>query len=274
MSPRQHPNWGAGDQAEQHYLVEPRHLAGGGDIRHVTEFLRASGWTDRSVTGGPLVFDRADHLVRVVYDPIEHPDRQHPGGWHIQGQATATEAAWQVTFTRQTPVEIVAGFTDALTRDRSAHAPNPWSPLQQQQWETERGQHFTAISPDRNAWLQFHQNEPGQAHWWAGARTEHGRTWDAVFSSTTPVHLIENFSAALADPQPAMRPRGHVPPSKWTQVTSVSVRPSELSAWQQARITAARATTWGRNSWAAARARTRKPAPARPYAASGGARTR
>ncbi|WP_329309193.1 SPDY domain-containing protein [Streptomyces microflavus] len=267
MSRSHHATWGAGNQAEQHYLVEPRHLAGGGDIRHVTEFLRASGWTDRSVTGGPLVFDRSDHLVRVVYDPAGVP-----GGWHIQGQPTATESAWQVNFTRQTPVEIVAGFTDALTRERSAHAPNPWAPLQQQHWETERNQHFTAISPDRNTWLQFHQNSPGQAHWWAGARTEHGRTWDAVFSATTPMHLIETFSAALADPQPVMRPRGHVPPSKWIQVTSVSVRPSELSAWQQARITAARAATWGRNSWGATRARTRKQAAtARPYASAGGA---
>ncbi|MEW1699032.1 DUF317 domain-containing protein [Streptomyces sp. NPDC093249] len=269
MSRGQQPAWAAADQAEQHYLIEPRHLAGGGDIRHVTEFLRASGWTDRSVTGGPLVFDRSDLQVRVVYDP-GGPE----GGWQIQGQATSTEPGWRATFTRQTPVEIVSGFTDALTRERSAHAPNPWAPLQEQHWQTERVQHFTAVSPDRNAWLQFHQTGPGQAHWWAGARTEHGRTWDAVFSSTTPMQLIERFSAALADPQPVMRPRGNVPPSKWIQITSVSVRPSEVGAWQQARITAARAATWGRNSWSAARPRTRRPAAARPYATAGEPRTR
>ncbi|MEU8522408.1 DUF317 domain-containing protein [Streptomyces sp. NPDC048577] len=266
MTRKQYAAWGSADQAEQHYLVEPRHLAGGGDIRHVAEFLRASGWRDRSVTGGPLAFDSSDQQVRVVYDPISQP-----GGWQIQGQATATEPGWQASFTRQTPVEIVAGFTDALTRERSAHAPNPWAPLQQQGWETERSQHFTALSPDRNAWLQFHQTGPGQAHWWAGARTEHGRTWDALFSSTTPMHLIEHFSTALADPQPVMRPRGHIPPSKWIRTTSVSVRPSEIGAWQQARITAARATTWGR-SWAASR--TRKPAAVRPHATAAGSRAR
>ncbi|MFI9210212.1 DUF317 domain-containing protein [Streptomyces sp. NPDC053253] len=267
MTRKQYPTWGAGDHAEQHYLVEPRHLAGGGDIRHVSEFLRASGWRDRSTTGGPLVFDRSDHLVRVAYDP-----NGQPGGWRIRGQATATEPAWHVTFTRQTPVEIVAGFTDALTRERSAHAPNPWAPLQQQNWETERAQHFTAVGPDRNTWLQFHQTGPGQAHWWAGARTEHGRTWDAVFSATTPMDLVEKFSAALADPQPVMRPRGHIPASKWIRTTSVSVRPSELGAWQQARITAARAATWARHSWASARPRTRPPAAAaRTHATAGGA---
>lgn len=265
MTRKQHRGWGAGDAAEQHYLVEPRHLAGGGDLRHVTEFLRASGWADRSKSGGPLVFDSPDRLVRVAYDPLAQP-----GGWTVQGQATAGEAAWGVTFSRQTPVEIVAGLTDALTLEHSAHAPNPWAPLQERGWETERAQHFTAVAPDRNSWLQFQQTDEGQAHWWAGARTEHGRTWDAVFTATTPMRLIESFSAALADPQPVMRPLGHIPPSKWIRTTSVSVRPSELRAWQQARVTAARAATWALDSWASTRPRPRKPASAtRPYTTAG-----
>ncbi|MFE3329022.1 DUF317 domain-containing protein [Streptomyces sp. NPDC059176] len=265
--------WGpTADQPEQHYLIEPRHLAGGGDIRYVTEYLRASGWTDRSYKGGqPVVFDSPDRTVRIGYDP-----HAMPGGWTVSGQATGEhQPAWHATLTTAVPVEVVAGLTDALTKPRSAHAPNPWAPLEEHGWETERGQHFTAVSPDRNAWLQYHQNEAGKAHWWAGARTEHGRAWDAVFTPTTPMHLIETFSAALADPQPVMRPRGHVPTSKWIRTTSVSVRPSELGAWQQARITAARAATWARHSWASTRPRIRKPASgARPDAAVGGARAR
>ncbi|KPC62667.1 DUF317 domain-containing protein [Streptomyces chattanoogensis] len=260
---QQWTGWGPNAQhAEQHYLVEPRHLAGGGDIRHVSEFLRASGWKDKSKPGGPLVFDSPDKSVRIGYDPFIQP-----GGWSISGKATSGQDAWHVMFSRQVPVEIVAGFTDALTRPRSAHAPNVWAPLQEQRWATERGQHFTAMSPDGGAWLQFRQDQPGQAHWWAGARTEHGRTWDANFTSTTPMHLVAAFSTALADPQPVMRPRGHVPPSNRIRTTSVSVQPDQLSAWQQTRITAARAATWARNSWATTRPR-RTPA-AGPYAASG-----
>lgn len=247
--------WGAGtDQPQQHYLVEPRHLGGGGDPRFVAEYLRASGWKDISRTGGPTVFDSPDRTVRVGFDPTAMP-----GGWTISGQAVGQQPAWHATFTTAVPIEIVAGFTDTLTKPRSAHAPNVWAPLEENGWETERGQHFTAVSPDRNSWLQYHQNEPGQAHWWAGARTEHGRTWDAVFTPTTPMHLIQGFSAALSDPTPLLRPRGSVPGTKWIRTTSVSVLPSELGSWQQARITAARAATWARNSWNATRPRRHTP---------------
>ncbi|CAL9583243.1 hypothetical protein SUDANB106_05089 [Streptomyces sp. enrichment culture] len=252
---------GSVEQAQQYYLVEPRHLAGGGDVRHVGEFLRASGWTDRSKKGGLLVFDSPDRTVRVGYDPFTQP-----GGWTIRGTATQYQEAWHATLGWQTPVEIVAGFTDALTRPRSAHAPNVWAPLQERDWKTERGRHFTAMSPDGNAFVQFHQAGPGEAFWWVGARTEHGRNWDAHFTPGTPMHLLQSFSAALADPRPVMRPRGHVPPSDRIRTTSVSVLPSQLGAWQQARITAARAAAWARNSWASSRPR--------PHATVGSARSR
>lgn len=258
--------WGAaGQQAQQHYLVEPRYLAGGGDLRHVTEYLRASGWKDKSKSGGPIVFDSPDKSVRIGYDPFTQP-----GGWTISGKQTTHQEAWHTTFGRQTPVEIVAGITDALFTERKAHAPNVWEPLQQQGWETERGQHFTARSPDGDAFVRFHQSGPGQAHWWAGARNEHGRVWEAMFTPTTPMHLVQAFSTALADPQPVLRPLGRVPPSQRIRTTSVSVLPSQLGAWQQARITAARAATWARSSFATNRARSSPGA--RPYATSDGRR--
>ncbi|MGW5120261.1 DUF317 domain-containing protein [Streptomyces noursei] len=242
MSKRQPRSWGPGEQAEQHYLVEPRHLAGAGDLRHVTEYLRAAGWKDRS-KADRLVFAAPDRSVVVGFDP-----HTPPGGWTISGRETATQPAWHATLTPRVPVEIVAGLTDALTQPRPAHAPDVWAPLQQQSWSRHQGQHVTAVSPDKNTWVQFHQNSPGDAHWWAGARTEHGRLWGAVFTSTTPMHLVQTFSTALSDPQPVMRPRGHVPQTNRIRTTSVSVRPSELRAWEQARIHAARAAAWARNS--------------------------
>ncbi|MFG3154025.1 DUF317 domain-containing protein [Streptomyces sp. NPDC048219] len=262
---KQFSGWGpTAQQPQQHYLVEPRHLAGGGDLRYVTEYLRASGWKDKSKTGGPVVFDSPDRSVRIGYDPFTQP-----GGWTISGKPTATQEAWHATFSRQTPVEIVAGFTDALFTERLAHAPNVWEPLQQHGWEAERGQqHFTARSPDGDAVVRFHQDAPGQAHWWAGARNEHGRVWEATLTPTTPMHLVQAFSTALADPQPVMRPLGRVPPSQRIRTTSVSVLPHQLSAWQQARITAARAAAWGKNAFASNKARPQAPG-ARPYAKAG-----
>ncbi|NEB01985.1 DUF317 domain-containing protein [Streptomyces sp. SID13726] len=262
---RQNKQWatsGPGQQAQQHYLVEPRHLAGGGDLRHVTEYLRASGWKDKSKTGGPLVFDSPDKSVRIGYDPYAQP-----GGWTISGKQTAHQQAWHATFSQHTPVEIVAGLTDTLSTAPTAHAPNVWQPLLQRGWKTQQGQHFTARSPDDNAFVRFHQASPGQAHWWAGARNEHGRLWEATFTATTPLQLVQAFSAALADPQPVMRPLGHIPPSQRIRTTSVSVLPSQLAAWQQARTGAARAAAWAR--YATTRPRS---ATAGPYTAAGGRR--
>ncbi|MFF7438968.1 DUF317 domain-containing protein [Streptomyces sp. NPDC008122] len=249
MSKRQ-PKWAAwGDQqsAQQHYLIEPRYLAGGGDLRHVTEYLRASGWTDNTPrSSAALVFDSPDKTVRVAYQP--------PGGWQVHGAAHGHQAAWQVTLSPQTPVEIVAGLTDPLAKDRSAHAPNVWGPLVMNEWVTNAGQDFTAVSPNRDAFVQY-VGVGADQHWWMGARNEHGAVWNLQATPTTPFHLLQGLTEALASPEPVMRPRGHVPPSNRIRVTSVSVLPEQLRAWQQARITAARTATWARNSVRVARPR-------------------
>ncbi|OYP14881.1 hypothetical protein CFC35_10505 [Streptomyces sp. FBKL.4005] len=266
MRKTQWQGWGAGEQAEQHYLVEPRALAGGGDIRHVSEFLRASGWQDKSKKGGPLIMVSPDCAVRLSYDPYTQP-----GGWTIRSAAQGNQAEWWAVVGRQAPVEIVAGLTDALTRSRSAHAPNVWAPLQEQHWHTQfEGRHYTATSPDGTAWMHFRQDGDGNALWWSGARDERGNGWTAQFAPSTPMHLVQAFSTALASPEPVMRPRGRVPHSTKIRTTSVSVLPSQLGAWQQARIAAARAATWARNSVRSPRPRTTP----RPHAGAGAFRAR
>ncbi|MFE7116518.1 DUF317 domain-containing protein [Streptomyces sp. NPDC057654] len=267
MSKKQWPSWGHGEQAQQHYLVEPRALAGGGDVRHVHAFLRACGWRDKTQRGGPLALQSPDRTVRIEYQPAGMP-----GGWTIQGAAAPGRDAWWAHLGAQTPVEIVAGFTDALTQPRAAHAPNVWAPLREQRWrrppETE---HVTATSPDGSAWVQYRPSAGGGAMWWSGAQDRQGNGWVAQFTPSTPLHLVEAFTAALASPEPVMRPLGHVPHSARLRTTSVSVLPSQLGAWQQARITAARAATWA--STAPRNARPRSTA-ARHHAPTGGARAR
>ncbi|MFK0136623.1 DUF317 domain-containing protein [Streptomyces murinus] len=256
--------WGPGEQAEQHYLIQPRALAGGGDIRHISEFLRATGWRDKSKSGGPLVMESPDRTVRLSYDP-----HTQPGGWTVRGAARGPHDEWEAVLGRHTPVEIIAGLTDQLTQPRSAHAPNVWAPLEEQQWQARtEDRHYIATSPDGLAWIHFRQNSDGRALWWAGARDGQGIGWSAQFTSTTPMHLVQAFSAALASPEPAMRPLGRVPHSAQIKVTSVSVLPSQLGAWQQARVTAARAATWARNSFTTSRPRTGSRA--RPHTATAG----
>ncbi|MGW0137552.1 DUF317 domain-containing protein [Streptomyces calvus] len=263
MRKKQWQGWGPGEQPEQHYLIEPRALAGGGDIRHVSAFLRASGWRDKSKRNGPLIMESPDRAVLLSYDP-----HVLPGGWTVRSAARGDQAEWWAVLGRQTPVEIVAGLTDALTRPRSAHAPDVWAPLEEQHWRTRpEGRNYTATSPDGMAWMHFCQDPHGDAVWWSGAKDQQGNGWTAQFSPSTPMHFMQAFSAALASPEPVMRPCGRVPRSGQIRTTSVSVLPSQLIAWQHARIATARAATWARN-WNANRPRTT------PRAHAGGARTR
>ncbi|WP_413100243.1 DUF317 domain-containing protein [Streptomyces sp. Inha503] len=266
MKKKQWQGWGPDEQAEQHYLVQPRALAGGGDVRHVSEFLRASGWRDKSKTGGLLFMENPDRTVRVAYDPSVLP-----GGWTIHGQADGPNGEWSAHLGPQTPVEIVAGLTDTLTRARSAHAPNVWAPLQEQHWHARfEGEHYMATCPDGTAWMQYRRDADGSVMWWSGAKDQQGNGWTAHFSPNTPMHLVQAFAAKLASPDPVMRPRGRVPHSAQIRTWSVSVKPSQLRAWQQSRITAARATAWARNSARSTRPRTT----AHPHTPAGGARTR
>ncbi|MFK0099075.1 DUF317 domain-containing protein [Streptomyces sp. NPDC091040] len=257
--------WGP-EQPEQHYLVQPRTVAGGGDIRHISEYLRASGWRDRSTKRGPLIMESPDRTLRVAYDP-----HGQPGGWTIHGKATRSTQEWSAHLGRQTPVEIVAGLTDALPLPRSAHAPNVWAPLAEGNWNARfEGTSYAATSPDGAAWVQYRQEADGTAMWWTGANDTQGNSWTGAFTPTTPLHVVQAFTAQLASPEPVMRPRGRVPHSSKIRTWSVSVTPSQLGAWQQARINAARAATWARNSARSARPSTSAP----PYAHAGGARTR
>lgn len=118
--------------------------------------------------------------------------------------------------------------------------------------------------------MQFRHGPDGAAMWWTGARDTQGNSWTAHFTPTTPLHLVQAFATALASPDPVMRPRGRVPVSARIRTWSVSVTPSQLNAWQQARITAARAAAWARNSPRGTRPRTST----RPYTPTGGTRTR
>ncbi|NYV73260.1 DUF317 domain-containing protein [Streptomyces sp. UH6] len=232
----------AAERPEQHYLVEPRALAGGGDLRHVFEFLAADGWPLTRRPNGLTVAWSPDGSVRIGYDP-----HGSPAGWTISGKAARKgEEPWVVTFGQATPVEIVAAFTDALTLPRTAHAPNVWAPLERAGWKVgPENDWYTARSPDRTAWLQYHQGPHG-ALWWAAARSEEGFGWMATLTPSTPMHLVQAFAAGLSDPRPVMRPRGSLPPIRDLQTTSVSVLPSQLSAAHEARVHSARAAAWAR----------------------------
>lgn len=240
MTRPQWQGWGPGEQPEQHYLISPRSLAGGGDIRHVRDYLLASGWSDKTRRTGPLHLVSPDRTLQVGYDPYVLP-----GGWTIHSAAHRHQPEWVAILGRQTPVEIIAGLTDALTQPRTAHAPNVWTPLKEQGWQlSTEANSTTATSPSREpAQVQFRHVAGDEAAWWVGTRN-----WTASFTTTTPLHLIQRFATALADPEPVLRPLGHAPHGDPIVASPVSVLPSQLRAWRHHRVAEARAATWGRNT--------------------------
>jgi hypothetical protein len=147
-------------------------------------------------------------------------------------------------------------------------------------WQTGKGKHPTANHPDGTAFLQY-RREDRQAVWWAAAHTPglRGRTvplWTATFSEHTPMHALESFAAALADPEPVLRPPGHIPFASAPQaaITPYPVLPSQLEAMRRHRATAARAAAWSRATSVFARIRPRAAGVWRPPASPLRAATR
>jgi hypothetical protein len=269
MSQRQ-PRWGPATAAEvpqQHYLVRPRHLAGGGDLTHITTYLAGAGWKNRTPrSGSPLCFESPDRSVRVGYNSHTSPPM-----WIISG-TPPDQPSWNAALGAAIPVEILAGLTDALARPRPPHAPDVLGQATARGWQTGKGKHPTANHPDGTAFLQY-RREDRQAVWWAAAHTPglRGRTvplWTATFSEHTPMHALESFAAALADPEPVLRPPGHIPfaSAPHAAITPYPMLPSQLEAMRRHRATAARAAAWSRATSVFARIRPRAAGDLRPPA--------
>jgi hypothetical protein len=251
MNGRQ-PRWGpaaAVEVPQQHYLVRPRHLAGGGDLTHITGYLTGAGWKDRSHKSGlPLCFDSPDKSVWVGYTSHTSPPM-----WIVSGTPSG-QPAWSATFGAAVPVEILAGLTDALAGPRPAHAPDVLGTLTAHGWAPGKGGHPAARHRDGTADLQY-RRDGDIAMWWATAQTpgpggHDVPLWNARFSEHTPLHAVEAFAAALADPQPVLRPPGRIPfaAAPHAAVTAYPVLPSQLAAWRQTRAAAGRAAAWARSA--------------------------
>ncbi|MFF0740609.1 DUF317 domain-containing protein [Streptomyces sp. NPDC004111] len=186
--------------------VQPRVLAGPGDARHVTHVLLAAGWSLRSDPAAPSV-----HLVS--------PDLR----WELHCNAHRDSAWWRLTgsppdgghvyasFGRQTPVEILAGLTDALwAAPAKAPVPDAWSVLEEAGWEVrEEGEAARATSPDQLVRWECevaYVDVPDTFTWRIEVAGEHGPpVWRGYLNGTLPPHLMSGLARALADPQPLQR---------------------------------------------------------------------
>jgi hypothetical protein len=235
-----------------HYLVRPRHLAGGGDLTYVTAYLVGAGWKNRTPrAGSPICFEDPDSSVRITYTA-----QASTPSWIVSG-APADRPSWTASIGGTVPVEILGAFTDALAGPRPTHAPDVLGRATAHGWARGKGEHPSAGHPNGTALLQY-RNDGDISLWWATAHTPgtaepHAPLlplWHAAFSEHTPLHAVEAFAAALADPRPVLRPPGHVPfgSAAHTTATDYPVLPSQLAAIRSARAAAGRAAAWARSA--------------------------
>ncbi|ALO96679.1 hypothetical protein SHL15_5615 [Streptomyces hygroscopicus subsp. limoneus] len=200
-------------------LIAPRYLAGPGDPAWVTVPLhRACRW---STAEDPLVprgiLTSPDQLAQLRITP--DPDPAEPW-WTLRHAHHGDQRAWSVTFDAQTPVEIIAAVTDALTA--SAAPPSSpgdlYEPLRAAGWHAPRhhdGRTSTAgmASPDGLARVDRLVREDGRADsWFVETSVPHLPTlWRAYLDGNTPPHLVAALFEALADETPLVREPHRVP---------------------------------------------------------------
>jgi hypothetical protein len=249
------------------FATSPPHLAGCGDPRHITQALRAAGWKTLSDPDYP-------HVVQVSPDQrhslVLAPDSYSGTAWWRIRTETWSEG-WHAEFGGHIPVQILAGFTDALIRPTPGKEPDVWQPLAQAGWTHTKDEHGNqqALHPDGQLSLRRHAVlGDGAFHWLAEVRLGNGlgghqRLWHAFLDDRTPRHLLAGFTTALAATAPVQRPMATVPhPHLVTQERSGPQGEALAEAHQQ-RLAAAR--TAARKARRAATLQTQHtPAPAAP----------
>ncbi|MGW2721058.1 DUF317 domain-containing protein [Streptomyces sp. NPDC001492] len=251
--------------------TSPRHLAGPGDPRHVTQALRAAGWTNQSDPDFPhVVLASPDFRHTLVLEPA--PDT-YSAWWRISSHTD--KERWHALFGGNTPAEVIAGFTDALVHPAPATEPDVWPALQAAEWtyaRDERGNE-SAHHPDGITTMERRATLTSDYFSWiaevalptglGGQR----RLWNAYFDDHTPRHLLAGFAAALTNPAPV--PRGHYDVPESHLVTQVERRRQgeHLAAAHDARLKAVRAAARKARRGAAPTTRA-VPAPATDVAAA------
>ncbi|MFF8958616.1 DUF317 domain-containing protein [Streptomyces sp. NPDC014894] len=193
-------------------LVSPRAVAGGGDPGWVTVPLhRAGRWSHGHDPLQPRVLlSSPDQQTMLRLEP----DPDDLMWWTAQHTRTSAAAPWTATFGARTPVEIIAGFTDALIRPATAPADtDPYALLLEQGW-TPRPHVSGLASPDGLTTI-MHAPEKTLEGWLVTTleRRNGIPLWRAWFGEHTPPHLVAGFTRALSDPAPLARNPLNLPPA-------------------------------------------------------------
>ncbi|MGW1771975.1 DUF317 domain-containing protein [Streptomyces sp. NPDC002104] len=196
-----------------HCEISPRHLAGAGDPRHATHVLRAAGWKHSGDRGLPHV--RLTSPDRSLSLSIEPSAASFPPWWRL-GTHPFTPGYWTARFDGNTPVEIIAGLTDSLTRPApEQQSPDAWETLAAAGWNVISNEPHRGEADAPHPGLRIRQRglgspDDGRFWWSVEATTENGgggveRIWSASLDRSTPPRALEGFLAELVNPAPVLR---------------------------------------------------------------------
>jgi hypothetical protein len=246
-----------GPEGTVQFATTPRFLAGGGDPRRVTEVLRAAGWTDHSDPGYPhVLLASPDRSVRLTLEPSK-PDTR-TAWWRFHA------LSWYAHFGGHTPVEILAGFTDALLEPAPEQPPTLAAIreiLASTGWSKDYDSKGieSALSPDGSARMGPHPAMDGEGDWptWAAEVAPahgggHELLWSAWLAHGTPAHLVAAFAAQLVSTGPVYRGSYGLPHSWLLTQEPTTVQGEQLAAEHRQRLDAARATARKQRKRAAA----------------------
>ncbi|OKJ72222.1 DUF317 domain-containing protein [Streptomyces sp. CB02460] len=222
----------------------PRHLAGPGDPRHITQALRAAGWKNVGDPDFPhVVLASPDYQHALVLEPTPET---YSSWWRI---SSTPWGGWHASFGGNTPAEVIAGFTDALLRPAPVTEPDFWPTLRAAGWTYERDERGNehARHPDGITTMERRATTPDSDHfaWTAEVALPtglggHHRLWHAYFDDRTPGHLLAGFAAALVDQSPVPRGRYDVPHAHLVTQVERGAQGDQLAAAHEARLKAIR----------------------------------
>ncbi|MDF3292398.1 DUF317 domain-containing protein [Streptomyces silvisoli] len=229
------------------FETRPRHLAGRGDPRRITQTLRAAGWKNHSDADYPhVVLASPDYRHTVVLEP--EPE-SYGAWWRIRGESEGH--SWYTEFGANAPVEILAALTDALLEPEPEPETTPdiWQALTSAGWTYERDEHGneTAMHPDGTLSLRRWTVAPAERFFWTAEATLSGGgggrdlLWRASLDDAMPRHLIAAFTTALASDEPVQRGMCDVPHSYLVTQEQRGPQGEQLAVAHEAHLKAVRA---------------------------------
>ncbi|MFI8307727.1 DUF317 domain-containing protein [Streptomyces sp. NPDC085927] len=198
-------------------LISPRHLAGGGLDRlgdALGPLIHLYSWThNHDATTGHVALDSPCHSLFVDFDPAN----RHGNWWRISHH----EPYWEARFSRQTPIEAIAAFAQALPQflGDTRHAgriPVTTSTLVQtadlNNWTmAAEGEATVFTSADGHCALTHELNADTRWHIQHSLLDGVDTDWAASFTRATPVRLVSQFFTHLASTASVQRTFGDLP---------------------------------------------------------------